>query len=93
MTTGLSIHVSDEALDRLADLVADRVSLRLAHAQSAADDRWLTTKEAAGYLGLSVAALHRLTGARQIPFEQSSPNARCWFRRSTLDSWRQGGGG
>ena len=48
----------------------------------------MTTKEAAAYLGLTVAALHRLTAERRIPFSQSRPNARCFFKKSALDDWR-----
>lgn len=53
-------------------------------------DGWMTTAEAAVYLGLTVAALHRLTAARTVPFEQDVPGGKCWFKRSDLDDWRRG---
>lgn len=56
---------------------------------SGSDDGWLTTKQAAAYLGLSVDAIHRHTSARTIPFEQSGPGAKCYFRRDALDDWRR----
>ena len=54
-------------------------------------DGWLCTRDAAKYLGISLNALHKLTAARAIPFEQEAPGAKCWFRRSELDAWRRGG--
>ena len=49
----------------------------------------MDTKDAASYLGLTVHALHKLTAAREIPFEQEKPGAKCWFQRSRLDEWRR----
>jgi excisionase family DNA binding protein len=74
-------------LDRLADLIADRVAARLlAHGGGAGrESGWLTTREAAEYLGITVNALHRLTADRRVPFSQERPGAKCWFRRSDLD--------
>ena len=31
----------------------------------------------------------RMTAERRIPFSQDRPGARCWFRRSDLDRWRE----
>jgi excisionase family DNA binding protein len=53
-----------------------------------APDGWLTTKQAADYLGMTANALHKLTAARTIPFEQDAPGGKCWFRCSDLDAWR-----
>lgn len=50
-------------------------------------DRWMTTKEAADYLGRSVSSIHKLTAARAIPFEQDAPGGKCWFLKSELDEW------
>ena len=51
---------------------------------------WLTTKQAASHLGLSVHALHKLTARREIPFEQDGPGCRLWFEAAELDRWRRG---
>ena len=56
-----------------------------------ADDGWMTTPQAAEYLGMSVHALHRLTADRRVPFHQDRPGAKCFFRRSELDTWREAG--
>lgn len=62
-------------------------------AQAAApEDAWMDSAEAARYLSLSKAALHRLTAQRVIPFEQDAPNAKLWFKRAELDTWRRSGG-
>lgn len=80
----IELHFPDDELDRLAERVADLITTRL---QPPADE-WLTTRQAAGHLGMSVDALHKLTAGRQIPVHQDRPGARCWFRRSELDEWR-----
>lgn len=87
----VTVHLSlpAEAIDLLAARVAERV--RQTEGESRAADDWLSTRQAARYLGLSVPALHRLTAARSVPFEQSGPGARCWFQRSALDGWRSAG--
>jgi excisionase family DNA binding protein len=88
--------VSDLARALLDELAGDPVALeqlaplldRLRPA-APADNGWLTARQAAEYLGLSVAALHRLTAARTIPFAQDAPGCKLWFKRSELDQWRQ----
>jgi hypothetical protein len=45
---------------------------------------------AADYLGITRNALHKHTSARTIPFEQSGPNGKLWFRAVELDDWRRG---
>jgi hypothetical protein len=50
-------------------------------------DRWMDAK--AAHPGLpSVNALHKLTAARLIPFEQEVSGGKCWFKKSELDAWR-----
>jgi excisionase family DNA binding protein len=73
--------------DDLREL-AERLAPYLPAPAPPAEDRWLTTQEAAEYLGMTTTALHRLTAARAIPFEQAKPGAKCWFKRSALDAWR-----
>jgi excisionase family DNA binding protein len=51
----------------------------------------MTSREAATYLALTLAALHRLTAARAVPFEQDAPGGKCWFNRADLDAWRRDG--
>lgn len=78
--------LDDQALDSLADLLAPRLEARRA-TPTPAEDRWMTTAEAAAHIGRTPTALHKLTAARAIPFSQEGPGARCYFRRSDLDAW------
>jgi excisionase family DNA binding protein len=78
-----------------AGLAADLASVLRPHLQPeqpAATTGWMTSRDAATYLGLTLAALHRLTAARAIPFEQDAPGGKCWFTHADLDAWRRGGG-
>lgn len=79
-------HADERTLDRLAELLAPRLQ-RIA--RPSRNHGWLDTSAAAGYLGISKHALHRLTSERRIPFTQDAPGARCYFRRSDIDSWRE----
>ena len=87
MTT-LSLALPPDVMDELVERVARRTAELLDEHPS--EDRWLTTKDAAEYLGMTPNALHKLTAARQIPFEQEVRGGKCWFRRSELDTWREG---
>src|SRR5438132_9983965 len=40
---------------------------------TSSSDAWLDARSAASYLGLTRTALHKLTAARTIPFEQDGP--------------------
>jgi excisionase family DNA binding protein len=87
LASALIAQLDDDALAELAT----RLAPFLPRLNGSDEDRWLSTREAARYLGITVNALHKLTAARAIPFEQEAPNAKCWFRRSELDAWRRGG--
>lgn len=76
----------------LADEIVARVVAELRERKSGPDtDRWLTARDAATYLGLTVTALHKLTSARSVPFAQDTPGGKLWFKASDLDAWRYGG--
>jgi excisionase family DNA binding protein len=81
--------LEDLAPDDLAAL-AERLRpfLEPTSSERPGGDGWLTTKDAAAYLGVSVNSLHKATAERRIPFAQDAPNARCFFKRSDLDEWR-----
>ena len=87
LAQALLAELDDAALDRLAELLEPR----LRRLSAPAADGWLDTADAAAYLGVSRHALHRLTAERRLPFSQGAPGARCYFRRSDLDAWRQNG--
>jgi len=79
--------LDDDALDRLAERLRPRLAGSLAAGTGPEPDRWLTTREAAGYIGRPTNAMHRLTAGRAIPVSQDGLGARCYFRRSDLDAW------
>ena len=81
--------LDDDALEALAERLAPRLAGKLVPAQRS-EDGWLDAKQAAAYIGLSSHALHKLTAARAIPFEQDGPGCKTWFKRSELDAWRRG---
>ena len=88
-TLALVESLEDCVLDRLAERLAPRLAQ---HLNLSDRDGWLNARDAATYLGMSVTALHKLTAARAIPFEQDGPGCKLWFQRSELDRWRRGGG-
>jgi excisionase family DNA binding protein len=77
--------------DELQEL-ADALAPYLPQPEPADTDRWMTTREAAEYLGITRNALHKLTAARAIPFSQDVAGGKCWFLKSELDDWRRRGG-
>lgn len=86
LAQALLADLDSDDLRALADHLVPYMREMLAIAE--APDRWMSTKEAAAHLGLSVHAMHRLTSAREVPFQQDGPGCRCWFRKSELDAWR-----
>lgn len=51
---------------------------------------YLTTEEAAAYLGLKTSYVHKLMMLRTFPYYK--PNGKnCYFRRADLDEWIQRG--
>jgi hypothetical protein len=87
--TTVTVDVSHEVVETIARRV-----LELTHEeQQAPSGAWLDTAGAAEYLGMPKTALHKLTAARGIPFEQEGPGCKLYFKRSDLDIWRRQGGG
>jgi hypothetical protein len=89
--------LDDAAIDRLLDRASEdslsRLAIRLKpHLGETQPDRWLTTAQAAAHLGCTPNALHKLTAARLVPFEQDRPGGKLYFKRSRLDAWRESGG-
>lgn len=82
-----------EALAELAHALAGYLLV----ASRDEDDGWLDARAASEYLGLPLSgpnrrphALHKLTAARAIEFEQDCKGGRLWFKRSALDAYRRG---
>src|SRR3712207_6165018 len=63
--TELSVTIPPSLVNDIAQAAADRVVLALRNEGAVADvGRWLNAEQAAGYLGLTRNALHKLTAAR-----------------------------
>ncbi len=84
----VTIALPAEVIDKLAEAVAADVVQRLSEAGTHGD-RWLTTREAADYLGLTVAAIR--TSAPLLARYRSSRLVRAasaTSRSADLDHWR-----
>ena len=80
----LSLHVPDELLRTLAELVAARVcELLPARVQSS----WLDFEGAREYLHFSRDQMYKLTAARAIPFRKRRGGQGLLFHRDELDRW------
>ena len=90
MTGALALALVEALDDEALVQLAARLAPYLPQPAPAVEDRWMDAGEAAAYLGLSRNALHKLTAARTVPFEQDAPGGKCWFKRSELDAWRRG---
>ncbi len=84
-----SIRLDPEDLERLADLVTERILERIDVIDATADG-WMTSAAAADYLGLTRAALDKLCQTTDVPYAQDTPGGKRWFQRSTLEAWRWG---
>src|SRR5262245_18514046 len=89
LAAALLDSLDESALQALAERLAPHLPPTEPEARP---DEWLDTKGAAAYLGLTTSALYKLTSAQLIPFEQEAPGCKCYFKRSELDAWREGGG-
>lgn len=90
IAVALIAELDNDALALLADRLGPLLPRNLRDTDASAPDRWMGTAQAAEYLGLTRNALHKLTGARSVPFEQERRGGKCWFLRSELDAWRRG---
>ena len=80
----LSLHLPEELLQTLAELVAARVcELLPARVQSP----WLDFEGAREYLHFSRDQLYKLTAARAIPFRKRRGGQGLLFHRDELDRW------
>ena len=85
----LTLALAGDALDRLADELADRIAVLVAARMGAKDARgWLDTKAAAQYAGCSPNAMHKAMSAREIRFTQEAPGGKAWFKTEWIDAWR-----
>jgi hypothetical protein len=77
----------------VVETIACRVLELMREERQEPSDGWLDAAGAARYLGIPKTALHKLTAARAIPFEQEGAGCKLYFKRLDLDAWRRQGGG
>lgn len=65
-------------LDLIAEAIAERLTVY--------HKDFLTTREAATYLNMSVSYLYKLTMERGIPYSKPLGKV-CYFERADLDNW------
>lgn len=80
--TSLELHLDDRDLERLAELVAERLDAR-------APEPWVGVREAAAHLACKPQRVYDLIHARAIPHRKDG--ARLLFRLSELDRWLEDG--
>jgi len=67
-----------------------RTPVRASGTPVAADDRWLSVDEIAGYLGVVKASIYRWINGRGLPAHKLG---KLWkFKRDEVDAWVRGGG-
>jgi excisionase family DNA binding protein len=75
-------------LERIADLVANRVIAYLENLKKEIVPRRLNVKQAAQYLSITTGALYHLKARREIPFVKRGRSV--GFLRDDLDAWLNG---
>lgn len=89
-SSALSIGLPDQVVDEIVERVADLVLERLQSQAEVEAAPFMNSAQAAAYLGCSVKRLHKLTHLKRIPFEKDG--SRLLFRRVDLDDWVAKGG-
>jgi excisionase family DNA binding protein len=83
----------DSLVESIAQRVAEIVTANLLEQFEAPEDhRWVTSKEAAAHLGITLNALYKLAAAGSLPSAQDERGGRHYFTRADLDAWRRGSG-
>jgi hypothetical protein len=89
LAKALLAELSNEDLDRLAELLAPRLA-ELRHGESG--DGWLRGADAiAAHIGAPRSRVYALASAKRIPVERDG--SALIARKSELDAWLRAGGG
>ncbi|HZO77786.1 MAG TPA: helix-turn-helix domain-containing protein [Solirubrobacteraceae bacterium] len=87
LSAALLAELSEQDLDRLAELLAPR----LAKVATAEAPTWLDVGQAAEHVRCPKSRIYSLVSAKRIPHHRDG--SRLLFRRAELDRWVQAGGG
>jgi excisionase family DNA binding protein len=72
-------------IDGLEEFVQEKIDQALA-ARTPEPDGWIDSKDAAAYLGITLASLHNLVSSGKLP-RHGEPGTRLRFRREDLDAY------
>ena len=86
----VELHLDDGDLDRLAELVAERIAARLNGATESSSSPWLSAEQAAAYLACPVSRVRKLTMTGDLPTHRDG--RRTLYRRDELDGYIARGG-
>jgi excisionase family DNA binding protein len=84
--SGFTLSIPDEALDEIAARVVDLLKEQGLVVANGAAPEWLSTDEAAAYLGLSKSTVQKLAARREID-PHAPRGGRARFRRAELDCY------
>jgi len=87
----LAVALPPEAVELIAQRVADIMEERQAQPQGGADEWLRGAKAIADYLGCPVSRVNALSSAGRIPLEKDGRSLT--QRKSVLDEWIRSGGG
>jgi excisionase family DNA binding protein len=82
----LTISLDAESVESIAAAVAERCAVLIPEPES---DRWVTSREAAGYLAVPYSTLKAWTARGELPAYQDTPGGNYYFKRTELDDWRR----
>jgi excisionase family DNA binding protein len=86
--SGIDLHIDEASLQRLADLVAERIVERFAAVANPTP--YLSAGEAAAYIGAPVSRVRKLTMTGDLPVHRDG--RRTLYRREELDGYIARGG-
>lgn len=87
------LELTDDFLDRVAERVVRLLGVE--RQQQHQPERWLTTQEAADYLGVPISRVYRANSQRRSakrPIPVHHDGQRAFYKASELDDWRRQGG-
>ncbi len=85
MSVELRLILDDDQVGAIASRVAE--ILRGTDPAPGNQPRYLTTEQAATYLGTTVGRIEKLVQQRRIPYVQEAVGCRLFFDRVDLDTW------
>jgi excisionase family DNA binding protein len=84
----LLAELDDDALDRLAALLAPRIEARIG---ARPKGPWLDARECAAHIKAPISRVYALSSSGGIPAHRDG--SRLLFKRDELDAWIESGGG